>query len=220
MTPVRRLNISGMYPFAHNMSLIYSLHVDSIASPSTCTHADSDTTVVDGADASDLTAADINLTAATTDSGKRCQCDLLFCNDCLDAAGLSLRGCWYEERSAEQQEQDFGNKLERRKQLGLDMSAPYNPVVRIRHHPDGRKLVFTQRCKILFACSWNLELTLSLSNSLCTTPYSPYLINVIQSPPFPHSLPLSFACSLHRHSFSLLHCHLYSLVTLLTRLLY
>lgn len=104
-------------------------------------------------DPNDKTAVDIDLTlcSKTVDSKhiaptdkKSCQCHYLFCTDCLPS-DLSLKGCWYEERTPEEQQQELAHELERRRQQGVNQASPYRPIVRIRHHPDGRKLVFRKK---------------------------------------------------------------------------
>ena len=94
------------------------------------------------ADLTTLTIGD-NLATGQTDN-KRC-CNL-FCDNCIPQH-LLLKGCWYEEQTAEEQQQEIACALERQRQRGVNEFevAPYHPIVRIRHHPDGRKLVFTTR---------------------------------------------------------------------------
>jgi hypothetical protein len=74
-----------------------------------------------------------------------CQCRL-FCDNCIPQH-LLLKGCWYEERTPAEQQQEISRELEPRRQQGIDEleAGPYHPVVMIRHHPNGRKLVFTTR---------------------------------------------------------------------------
>jgi hypothetical protein len=76
---------------------------------------------------------------------ERCQCHI-FCSNCIPA-NLLLKGCWYEERTPAEQQQELACERKRRRQQGIDEMAPYRPIIRIRHHPDGRKLVFRSRGK-------------------------------------------------------------------------
>jgi hypothetical protein len=114
-----------------------------------------DSAPVDYNDPNDATTVEINL----TDSDKEadllahndkpvavtgCQCgQYLFCNECLPEH-LLIKGCWYEERTLEEQQHEIAHELERRRQQGAEglEASPYHPIVRIRRSPDGKKLVF------------------------------------------------------------------------------
>jgi hypothetical protein len=97
-------------------------------------------------------APDNNLTMHPTDNN--CQCQYLFCKNCLPSH-LLLKGCWYEERTPEKQQQEIACEVEHRRQQGINEAAPFRPVVRVRHHPDGTKLVFRSRGMCFTYSTWS-----------------------------------------------------------------
>jgi hypothetical protein len=100
-----------------------------------------------------LVAPDNDLTMPPTDNNN-CQCRYLFCDNCLPSH-LLLKGCWYEERTPEEQQQEIAHEVERRRQQGINKAVPLHPVVRVRYHPDGTKLVLRSRGKCFTYLTWS-----------------------------------------------------------------